>query len=72
MATVSQHVPPRLHSRNPATGAELGSVEPTPAAGVAEVVAAVAKVQPLWALLREIPQPVPAPGVVQPGAPQPY
>jgi acyl-CoA reductase-like NAD-dependent aldehyde dehydrogenase len=52
MATVSQHAPPRLHSRNPATGAELGSVEPTPAAGVAEVVAAIAKVQPLWALLR--------------------
>ena len=26
----------------------------------------------LWALLREVPQPVPTPVVVQPGTPQPY
>ncbi|MHB8531440.1 MAG: aldehyde dehydrogenase family protein [Solirubrobacteraceae bacterium] len=42
----------RLLSRNPATGAELGSVAPTAPQEVAGVVEAVAKVQPLWALLR--------------------
>jgi acyl-CoA reductase-like NAD-dependent aldehyde dehydrogenase len=52
MATVSQQASSRLHSQNPATGVELGSVEPTAPAQVPEVVAAVAKVQPLWALLR--------------------
>src|SRR5580658_10291496 len=41
-----------LTARDPATGAVLGSVTPTPPEGVVEVVEAVAKVQPLWALLR--------------------
>ena len=41
-----------LHSYDPATGALLGSVPATPAAEVAQVVREVAKVQPLWALLR--------------------
>src|SRR5277367_205558 len=52
MATVTPQTVPRLHSRNPATGAELGSVAMTAPGQVQEVVAAVAKVQPLWALLR--------------------
>jgi succinate-semialdehyde dehydrogenase/glutarate-semialdehyde dehydrogenase len=52
MATISEHASPRLRSRNPATATELGSVERTAPAQVAEVVTAVAKVQPLWALLR--------------------
>jgi acyl-CoA reductase-like NAD-dependent aldehyde dehydrogenase len=42
----------RLLSRNPATGAELGSVALTAPAQVSGVVEAIAKVQPLWALLR--------------------
>ncbi|HEY0517460.1 MAG TPA: aldehyde dehydrogenase family protein [Solirubrobacteraceae bacterium] len=42
----------RLVSRNPATGAELGSVAATAPDGVAGVIEAVGKVQPLWALLR--------------------
>src|SRR5271165_3569015 len=37
---------------DPATGAVLGSVPATPAAAIDEVVRDVAKVQPLWALLR--------------------
>jgi acyl-CoA reductase-like NAD-dependent aldehyde dehydrogenase len=41
-----------LTSRNPATGAVLGSVSATAPESLDEVVAAVAKVQPLWALLR--------------------
>jgi succinate-semialdehyde dehydrogenase / glutarate-semialdehyde dehydrogenase len=41
-----------LIARDPATGKPLGSVALTPPAGVEDVVAAVAKVQPLWALLR--------------------
>jgi acyl-CoA reductase-like NAD-dependent aldehyde dehydrogenase len=41
-----------LVARDPATGAMLGSVTPTDPARVDEMVAAVAKVQPLWALLR--------------------
>ncbi|HEV3046987.1 MAG TPA: aldehyde dehydrogenase family protein [Solirubrobacteraceae bacterium] len=41
-----------LTARDPATGAVLGSVTPTPPERVGEVVEAVAKVQPLWALLR--------------------
>jgi succinate-semialdehyde dehydrogenase/glutarate-semialdehyde dehydrogenase len=41
-----------LSSRDPATGAVLGSVPVTPPEGVNAVVEAVAKVQPLWALLR--------------------
>jgi acyl-CoA reductase-like NAD-dependent aldehyde dehydrogenase len=44
--------PGTLQSRNPATGAVLGSVEATPPEGVEEVVEAVRRVQPLWALLR--------------------
>jgi succinate-semialdehyde dehydrogenase/glutarate-semialdehyde dehydrogenase len=39
-------------ARDPATGAPLGSVTATAPEHVEEVVAAVAKVQPLWALLR--------------------
>jgi acyl-CoA reductase-like NAD-dependent aldehyde dehydrogenase len=42
----------RLTARDPATGAVLGSVARTAPERVEEVVAAVAKVQPLWALLR--------------------
>jgi succinate-semialdehyde dehydrogenase/glutarate-semialdehyde dehydrogenase len=54
------HVPPseplaaeqQLIARNPATGAVLGSVSVTAPESIDEVVGAVAKVQPLWALLR--------------------
>ncbi len=42
----------RLTARDPATGAVLGSVARTAPERVEDVVAAVAKVQPLWALLR--------------------
>ena len=42
----------QLTARDPATGAVLGSVATTTPERVEEVVAAVAKVQPLWALLR--------------------
>jgi succinate-semialdehyde dehydrogenase/glutarate-semialdehyde dehydrogenase len=42
----------QLIARNPATGAVLGSVRATAPESIDEVVAAVAKVQPLWALLR--------------------
>jgi len=41
-----------IESRDPATGETIGSVKATPPARIDEVVAAVAKVQPLWALLR--------------------
>jgi acyl-CoA reductase-like NAD-dependent aldehyde dehydrogenase len=41
-----------LTARDPATGAVLGSVATTPPERIDEVVEAVAKVQPLWALLR--------------------
>src|SRR5471032_2599621 len=41
-----------LVARDPVTGARLGSVAVTAPERVEEVVAAVAKVQPLWALLR--------------------
>jgi acyl-CoA reductase-like NAD-dependent aldehyde dehydrogenase len=41
-----------IESRNPATGALLGSVQATPPARIDEVVAAAGQVQPLWALLR--------------------
>jgi acyl-CoA reductase-like NAD-dependent aldehyde dehydrogenase len=41
-----------LTARDPATGAVLGTVPCTAPERVEEVVAAVAKVQPLWALLR--------------------
>ncbi len=42
----------QLTARDPATGATLGSVAITPPERIDAVVAAVAKVQPLWALLR--------------------
>jgi succinate-semialdehyde dehydrogenase/glutarate-semialdehyde dehydrogenase len=42
----------RLDVRDPATGAPLGSVAATSPARIAALVADVAKVQPLWALLR--------------------
>lgn len=41
-----------IESKNPATGALLGSVPTTPPERIDEVVAAVGRVQPLWALLR--------------------
>jgi len=41
-----------LAARDPATGEILGTVPTTPPERVEEVVGAVAKVQPLWALLR--------------------
>ena len=44
--------PEELTARDPATGAVLGSVMSTAPEQVEEVVEAVAKVQPLWALLR--------------------
>ena len=51
-ATGPSAPPQMLLSRDPATGVLLGSVPVTPPTGIAEVVADVAKVQPLWALLR--------------------
>jgi acyl-CoA reductase-like NAD-dependent aldehyde dehydrogenase len=51
-APTQESIEPKLIARDPATGAVLGSVEQTAPEGVEEVVAAVAKVQPLWALLR--------------------
>ncbi len=48
----SKAEPAQLRSRNPATGAILGSVRPTAPEGVEEVVAETRRVQPLWALLR--------------------
>ena len=44
--------PAQLTTCDPATGAVLGSLAPTPPESVDAVVEAVAKVQPLWALLR--------------------
>jgi acyl-CoA reductase-like NAD-dependent aldehyde dehydrogenase len=44
--------PQRLIARDPATGSQLGSVAITPPEQVGEIAAAVANVQPLWALLR--------------------
>ncbi len=41
-----------LQARDPATGSQLGSVTATAAASIPALVADVAKVQPLWALLR--------------------
>jgi len=41
-----------LHSHDPATGELLGSVPATPPERIDEVVREIAKVQPLWALLR--------------------
>jgi hypothetical protein len=45
-------MPGTLRSRNPATGAVLGSVEATPPERVEDAVEAARRVQPLWALLR--------------------
>src|SRR5271166_3507811 len=42
----------QLRARNPATGADLGTVSMTAPELVGGVVADIAKVQPLWALLR--------------------
>ncbi len=52
MAIAGHDTAARVRSRNPATGAELGAVAATVPGEVAGVVAAIAKVQPLWALLR--------------------
>ena len=55
---MSQQAPPEaearetIESRNPATGAVLGSVTATSPERIDEVVRAVGQVQPLWALLR--------------------
>jgi acyl-CoA reductase-like NAD-dependent aldehyde dehydrogenase len=43
-----------VQSRDPATGQPLGEVPETPPARIEEVVAGVARVQPLWALLRVV------------------
>ncbi|MGC2372443.1 MAG: aldehyde dehydrogenase family protein, partial [Solirubrobacteraceae bacterium] len=45
-------IPPMLAALDPATGEDLGSVVTTLPSDVADVLAQVAKVQPLWALLR--------------------
>ena len=50
--SISTTTPQRGEAHNPATGALLGSVTLTAPEQVVDVVAAVAKVQPLWALLR--------------------
>jgi acyl-CoA reductase-like NAD-dependent aldehyde dehydrogenase len=50
--TPEAQAPETIESRNPATGALLGSVQATPPGRIDEVVRAVAQVQPLWALLR--------------------
>jgi len=52
MSISAREASARIQARNPATGAVLGSVAATTPEQVAEVVEAVAKVQPLWALLR--------------------
>jgi acyl-CoA reductase-like NAD-dependent aldehyde dehydrogenase len=49
---MSTTLPEQLTARDPATGVRLGSVPVTAPERIDEVVAAVAKVQPLWALLR--------------------
>jgi succinate-semialdehyde dehydrogenase/glutarate-semialdehyde dehydrogenase len=51
-ATSEMAAPAELSSRDPATGAVLGSVPLTPPECVAGVVEDAARVQPLWALLR--------------------
>jgi acyl-CoA reductase-like NAD-dependent aldehyde dehydrogenase len=48
----SDATPHEAYTLDPATGKPLGSVLTTPPTAVAEVVAQVAGVQPLWALLR--------------------
>jgi acyl-CoA reductase-like NAD-dependent aldehyde dehydrogenase len=54
MSVPSSESPPReaMAAHDPATGVLLGTVEPTAPEQIEQVVAAVAKVQPLWALLR--------------------
>src|SRR5262249_42501965 len=52
MASTGEQTRPRQIARNPATGGELGSVAATAPERVEDVVGAIAKVQPLWALLR--------------------
>jgi acyl-CoA reductase-like NAD-dependent aldehyde dehydrogenase len=51
-ASATAAIDRELTARDPATGARLGSVRVAPPARIDEVVDAVAKVQPLWALLR--------------------
>jgi acyl-CoA reductase-like NAD-dependent aldehyde dehydrogenase len=57
---MSRQAPPEaearetIESRNPATGELLGSVQSTPPGRIDEVVRAVSRVQPLWALLRVV------------------
>jgi len=46
--------PRMLAARDPATGAMLGEVPSTPPERIEEIVVGVARVQPLWALLRVI------------------
>ncbi len=52
VAQAAQAEQATIESRNPATGAVLGSVQATGPEQIAAVVAAVGQVQPLWALLR--------------------
>src|ERR1035438_2946164 len=53
MKTTTASAPAQqLRARNPATGADLGTVAMTAPEQIAGVVADIAKVQPLWALLR--------------------
>jgi succinate-semialdehyde dehydrogenase/glutarate-semialdehyde dehydrogenase len=52
VAQAAQSEQATIESRNPATGAVLGSVQATGPEQIAAVVAAVGQVQPLWALLR--------------------
>jgi acyl-CoA reductase-like NAD-dependent aldehyde dehydrogenase len=51
-STIDAVIREELTARDPATGAVLGSVTVTPAEQIDAVVQDVAKVQPLWALLR--------------------
>ena len=51
-ASIELRVQQQFAARDPATGAILGEVPATAPEHVEEVVAAVAKVQPLWSLLR--------------------
>ncbi len=52
LSETAKPVPVQLTARDPATGALLGTVAITPPEQIDAVVEAVAKVQPLWALLR--------------------
>jgi acyl-CoA reductase-like NAD-dependent aldehyde dehydrogenase len=52
VARAAKPGPSKLIARDPATGGVLGEVEPTPPQLMEQVVTGVAKVQPLWALLR--------------------